>query len=92
MCIATAPYALELRSVSRRFGAIQALSEVGFLIRSGEVMALLGENGAGKSTAVKVMAGFDTDYQGKSSGAGGSSVSVRRRTQNGRVWRWRSRN
>lgn len=48
---------LELRGVSKRFGAIQALDKVDFDVRAGEVMALVGDNGAGKSTLIKGIAG-----------------------------------
>jgi D-xylose transport system ATP-binding protein len=49
---------LELRGVSKRFGAVQALSAVDFRSMSGEVMALVGDNGAGKSTLIKGIAGI----------------------------------
>jgi simple sugar transport system ATP-binding protein len=48
---------LELRSVSKHFGAIHALNEVDLELESGEVLGLMGDNGAGKSTLVKVIAG-----------------------------------
>lgn len=49
--------ALELRNVSKSFGAIQALNKVSLSIEPGEVVGLMGDNGAGKSTMVKVIAG-----------------------------------
>ncbi|MDJ0757312.1 MAG: ATP-binding cassette domain-containing protein [Ardenticatenaceae bacterium] len=49
---------LELRGVSKRFGAVQALYRVDFAARPGEVMALVGDNGAGKSTLIKGIAGI----------------------------------
>ncbi|HEY8581716.1 MAG TPA: ATP-binding cassette domain-containing protein [Capillimicrobium sp.] len=49
---------LELRGISKRFGAVQALSGVDFSVGAGEVVALVGDNGAGKSTLVKVMSGI----------------------------------
>lgn len=48
---------LEVRSVSKSFGAIRALSDVSFQIEPGEVVGLMGDNGAGKSTMVKLIAG-----------------------------------
>jgi D-xylose transport system ATP-binding protein len=49
---------LELRGVSKRFGAVVALHEVDFHVQAGEVMALVGDNGAGKSVLVKSIAGI----------------------------------
>jgi D-xylose transport system ATP-binding protein len=48
---------LELLSVSKRYGSVQALTGVDFSVNAGEVMALVGDNGAGKSTLIKVIAG-----------------------------------
>jgi D-xylose transport system ATP-binding protein len=48
---------LEMRGISKRFGAVQALSEVDFEVYPNEVVGLVGDNGAGKSTLVKIIAG-----------------------------------
>lgn len=56
---------LKLTNISRHYGAIQALKGASFEIRKGEVMGLVGENGAGKSTMVKIIGGFDTGFTGE---------------------------
>jgi D-xylose transport system ATP-binding protein len=62
---------LELRGVSKAFGAVQALYRVDFEVRRGEVMALVGDNGAGKSTLIKSVVGIypfdegEVRYEGK---------------------------
>src|ERR1700735_2815660 len=48
---------LELENVSKHFGAIQALTDVSLVLEPGQVVGLMGDNGAGKSTMVKIIAG-----------------------------------
>ncbi len=56
---------LELHGVSKRYGGAVALDNVDFDLRSGEVHGLVGENGAGKSTMMKLLAGVFNDYSGE---------------------------
>ncbi|MDR1611245.1 MAG: sugar ABC transporter ATP-binding protein [Planctomycetota bacterium] len=56
---------LEVRKVSKGFPGVQALKDVDFFLRPGEIHTLLGENGSGKSTLFRVVAGI---YQPDSGG------------------------
>jgi ribose transport system ATP-binding protein len=69
------PLVLSLRSVSKTFGAVQALREVSVDCRAGEIHALVGENGSGKSTLLGIASGFIHPDEGTVEIAG----SLRRR-------------
>ena len=64
---------LEMKNITKCFGAVKALNNVNFRVRSGEIHALVGENGAGKSTLMNVLSGVhpygtytgDIIYQGE---------------------------
>ena len=61
----TAPSVLALQSVHKSFGPVEVLSGIDIDLRSGEVLALIGENGAGKSTTMKILAGYQPATKGK---------------------------
>lgn len=66
-----------MRGVSKRFAAVQALEDVELEIRAGEVVALMGDNAAGKSTLVKVISGVGPADKGVIEWQG-SAVQIRR--------------
>lgn len=55
---------VDMQGISRRFGHITALSDVDLQLYEGEVLALLGDNGAGKSTMIKVLTGVYPPTEG----------------------------
>src|SRR5258708_1379538 len=54
----SAPPALELRAIDKRFGAVHANRAISFAVAKGSVHGLIGENGAGKSTLMNIVYGF----------------------------------
>ena len=69
--------ALEMRSISKAFPGVQALSDVSFSLTYGSIHAIVGENGAGKSTLMKILSGV---YQPSSGiiAIEGEEVSLRK--------------
>jgi branched-chain amino acid transport system ATP-binding protein len=61
---ATAPPLLDLHRVSAGYGAVQALDEVSLHVQPGEIVTLIGANGAGKSTTLKTVSGLLTPRAG----------------------------
>lgn len=55
--VSGAPLIIEMRAISKAFGAVQALNGVNFQLAPGEILGLVGDNSAGKSTLMKVLTG-----------------------------------
>ena len=51
-------YLLEMKSITKTFGAVKAIDNVSLRLRAGEIVSLCGENGSGKSTLMKVLCGI----------------------------------
>ncbi len=56
---------LRAEHIAKRFGAVEALSDVSIHLRKSEVLGLIGDNGAGKSTLMKILCGFQQPDTGR---------------------------
>ncbi|MEO6291177.1 MAG: ATP-binding cassette domain-containing protein, partial [Burkholderiaceae bacterium] len=56
----TAPLVLQAKNIIKRYGQVTALDGVDFELRAGEILAVIGDNGAGKSSLIKVLSGAVT--------------------------------
>jgi putative spermidine/putrescine transport system ATP-binding protein/putrescine transport system ATP-binding protein len=70
-------HVLEVRNVSKRFGANQAVDDISFEVSRGEVVALLGPSGCGKTTTLRLIAGFETPDSGELLLEGKSVMAMR---------------
>ena len=56
---------IEVRNITKRYGAQKALDDVSFSVNDGEILGFLGPNGAGKSTAMNIITGYISATSGK---------------------------
>src|SRR5437762_14303655 len=56
---------IELRGITKRFGRVQANDRINITVEPGTIHAIVGENGAGKSTAMRIAYGFYTADSGE---------------------------
>ncbi len=87
---------LELRNVSKYFGNVTALEDISTSVAAGRVTCVLGDNGAGKSTFIKILSGVHQQSAGEYmlDGSPVTFESPARRARlasrpSSRTWRWR---
>lgn len=69
-------YIVEMKGISKRFGSVQALNQVDLELREGEILGLVGDNAAGKSTLMKILSGAHVADGGRII-INGEEVSIR---------------
>ena len=85
LTVAAAPVA-ELRSVSKWYGRNRVLDDVNLRVARGEIVALVGRSGSGKSTVLRVLSGLAGEHQGDREVQGAPAVAF----QEPRLFPWRS--
>ncbi len=58
-------HAIEVRNLTRSYGAVPALNDLNLTLDAGKIIALFGENGSGKTTLLKILAGVLAEYTGE---------------------------
>lgn len=61
---------MEIRNLTKRFGSFTAVDNISFHVRKGEIFGFLGANGAGKTTAMRILCGLSRPTEGKGTVAG----------------------
>ena len=70
---------LSLENVSLTFGGVKAISDVSFDVRKGEIFAIIGPNGTGKTSMLNAFSGFYHPQRGRSASREGRDRSATRR-------------
>jgi ABC-2 type transport system ATP-binding protein len=73
--VKTAPALIEVHNLSKSYASVEAVREVSFSVRAGEIYGLLGPNGAGKSTTINIISGLLVPSAGDVK-IGGTDIAV----------------
>ncbi len=82
----TTGVAAELRHIDKWYGENQVLRDVSLTVGAGEIVALVGRSGSGKSTVLRVLAGLSNDHTGERQVAGAPALAF----QEPRLFPWRT--
>src|ERR1700693_4418585 len=81
-CPGGAAAVIEVRDLTKSFGAVKAVDHVSFTVNKGEILGFLGPNGAGKTTTMRILTGYMPATSGTARIAGfdvfGDSLDVRK--------------
>jgi len=61
----TQPLVMQAKGIVKRYGQVTALDGTDFELRAGEIMAIIGDNGAGKSSLIKALSGATVPDEGE---------------------------
>ena len=70
-------FAIEVTNLSKRYGSVQAVDDLTFTVRAGQVTGFLGPNGSGKSTTMRMIVGLDAPTSGTVKVAGQNYQGIR---------------
>src|SRR5690242_14076702 len=74
---APAPVRVEVRGLTKTFGAVQAVTDLGFTVEPAAVTGFLGPNGAGKTTTLRMLLGLETPDAGTATFGGTPYAALR---------------
>jgi ABC-type sugar transport system ATPase subunit len=64
-CMTTSTPVLQIKGLTKHYGGVRALTDAGFVLLNGEHAAIVGDNGAGKSTFVRLITGVEQPSAGQ---------------------------
>jgi ABC-2 type transport system ATP-binding protein len=74
-------YVIETEELTKRFGSFTAVDRISFSVKKGEIFGFLGANGAGKTTAIRMLCGLSAPTSGRASVAGCNIFSQQERVK-----------
>ena len=76
---------IKVEELTKRFGAFTAVDHISFTVEKGEIFGFLGANGAGKTTAMRMLCGLSKPTSGKGTVAGFDIMTQAEQLKSGRL-------